>query len=1336
MSINTPPELSSFTSLRTMERLLTNKGANEKKSNVFDSVADYSDKLSMTLSWLLSPLFGLSFTINEIYQFINGRAKEKDAAIVIGEVLFNQSNEEKIRVGKFEISINDAKHVEVRDMVSNDTVNTFRSREDIIKDFETSLAVAINSSTKSAPQAVIKIHAKLLENQSRQKAETHKKMDLIDKLIINPQAKQDLLQFSIADLELLAGDLPHFPSNGSSIMDALDGIETVDWDTTTIQGSDASYSLVNKRGRFFLQEKPSNHVNDASPLKVIELLSARDLVSFWKLEQESMYLKKFDLSEANLENAFLDNSNIKRTSFARANLRGASLDEVSLLGANFKGATFNGNELFTLSLPEEWGGYNLKKNLDHLSNPKTGSILTAIDSIDDSYKAHKLNLMHQLINSFDEQKFDTSEVDDALLDIWMKNPIYFNDSKIIDFLGRKISNSENTDTILKAMDSIDNKYAEEKRNLSHYLINSFNEQGNDYSQASSMALAWLLSPIFEQSLAIKKGYEFINERVRQSDAVIVIGELLFNPSPEEVITTGKFAISINVDNHVVIMDMESREFINTGRPKADIIKDFEEGLVGAIGPKPALQAVTELHRKLVMQKEVETNQKNHLIKNLIITPQAAKDLLQFSLEDLELIASELPDISYSTSEIEDALHQKEDRDWDEKTIQGSDASYSLGIKRGRFYLQEVRTDEMKSDTPLQVIELITASHLVNFIKFVEEGKNLKKLNLAEADLEYAYLSYSNLNQVSFTDANLRGARFKKVTLLGANFRGALFNGDEKFTLDLPEEWDEDDLEDNLDHLNNPETGSILTAIESIDDRYAAHKLSLMHQLIDSLQDADTSDVAEALLDIWLRNPIYFNDQQIRDYIVEIITDSKEPQYLLAVINSVDEKYAEHKLELMAEVLDAFIEQDIDYSDINDELLEIWWKNPLYFEDPAIMDLMKITLLTKIINSENSVLKVSDERELKLLLDHMSSVPDVYFLKENNFFVQLIKLCTEDHISTSLKDQAVTLYEKYLALPELSEGKRHMETNYGDIREKDKDKGLAFIFYKKIGNDSYQLLMEPQQIQKMLASAPDTDWDSIYIVKNSDTISYPNLAEIFSIFELFSSSYQFHLKNGKLIKVLDGINLNYLNENGNPTLLNKNYLPLFEEALQESTLLKNNFKADKYNLTRKKDQDTLKKIFRPLLSKNTYLPINDQVFQEARAISKRHAAAVLTALDLSQAPDDKKARGLFSLAVVVTKLTSDYFFGAELGSPEAIREYAAGLMIKAHQLDPSVYGESKEKQEDNFTDWMKILLGGKDKDGDDVFSCTAVLSGKMFDYANKQTAIKEIMDAGIRPNGWL
>src|SRR5471032_742501 len=179
------------------------------------------------------------------------------------------------------------------------------------------------------------------------------------------------------------------------------------------------------------------------------------------------------------------------------------------------------------------------------------------------------------------------------------------------------------------------------------------------------------------------------------------------------------------------------------------------------------------------------------------------------------------------------------------------------------------------------------------------GASLSKADLSEADLSGADLSGANLNRTNLREAKLNGANLRGVnlfmanlseaslsgtSLLGANLNGANLNGASLFIANLAganlngadlsnisqewallwlPNWDSAWLDAYLNHINNPESGSLLTMMDSIDEQYADVKLRMARELMTLLQNttADTSSVALPLMDI-LSKPPYTDEADI------------------------------------------------------------------------------------------------------------------------------------------------------------------------------------------------------------------------------------------------------------------------------------------------------------------------------------------------------------------------------------------------------------------------------------------------------------------------------------------
>src|SRR5471032_1724324 len=153
------------------------------------------------------------------------------------------------------------------------------------------------------------------------------------------------------------------------------------------------------------------------------------------------------------------------------------------------------------------------------------------------------------------------------------------------------------------------------------------------------------------------------------------------------------------------------------------------------------------------------------------------------------------------------------------------------------------------------------------------GANLRGVNLFMANLSEASLSGTSLLGANLNGANLNGASLFIANLAGANLNGAdLSNISQEWALLWLPNWDSAWLDAYLNHINNPESGSLLTMMDSIDEQYADVKLRMARELMTLLQNttADTSSVALPLMDI-LSKPPYTDEADIAAWLDTVCT---------------------------------------------------------------------------------------------------------------------------------------------------------------------------------------------------------------------------------------------------------------------------------------------------------------------------------------------------------------------------------------------------------------------------------------------------------------------------------
>nr|WP_255479096.1 pentapeptide repeat-containing protein [Arsenophonus endosymbiont of Aphis craccivora] len=146
--------------------------------------------------------------------------------------------------------------------------------------------------------------------------------------------------------------------------------------------------------------------------------------------------------------------------------------------------------------------------------------------------------------------------------------------------------------------------------------------------------------------------------------------------------------------------------------------------------------------------------------------------------------------------------------------------------------------------------------------------NLINVNLTGTNLAGTDFSGALLRRINFRDANLADANLAGVDIIAVDFSGALLNS--TLTINPFIEWNDETLDLILNHFHNLE-GSLLTSIDSIDDRYSELKTKLALQLIHSLDRPGINflQVRLPLIEV-LGRPLFINNQEINHFVNKLI----------------------------------------------------------------------------------------------------------------------------------------------------------------------------------------------------------------------------------------------------------------------------------------------------------------------------------------------------------------------------------------------------------------------------------------------------------------------------------
>jgi hypothetical protein len=762
---------------------------------------------------------------------------------------------------------------------------------------------------------------------------------------------------------------------------------------------------------------------------------------------------------------------------------------------------------------------------------------------------------------------------------------------------------------------------------------------NDYKETLSTTLAWLFSPLLGLSLLINEAYQFVNGRAKQSDAAIVIGEVLFNQSNEEVIIVGKFEISVNEEDHVVLKDLESQKTLNTHRTKKDIKKDFEESLAGAINSSTKLppQAVMDLHNKLVDQKN---NEKIKVIEKLLNSSQETKDSLQLSVEDL-----------FNESDEEVITVGKF-----ELCINGNDHVVVRDLESGKL----IHIGRPKED----------------IIKYLEDELAVAINSMSESQPDALIDLYTQLieNQL------MRETNEKKQVI-------------EKLV--LSPQAAKDLLQFSVEELK---------CIAGVLPQVSQDPSELMRYIFITRSEDDYSiQGPDASYTIELKRGRFF--------LQEDRPNCQQDHSPLKVIELLNPSHLMHQL------INSLIEQDIDSSDIDDALLDIWMSNPIDIKDPKIQNFMDGIFIRKISNSENFALELEGEQALQFCLDRVKNFPPEFMLSNNDFFVLLLALGI-GHRNDIIKEKAVQLYHEYMNLSEMKlyknqytyigsgpEGnKNEINNNLEEIRDINRDDPAFVFFTTDEGGTSHALIVSQNMLEGMLKPDPNYEWQNVMYCRNNEKTFLKAVAEAYSGFPLFDKEYQNQLSRAKFPKLLDAFDFNFTNPDNNENSIARDYTSLFKDAL--------NMISCEEKLTGHADQVALGKIFGPVL-------------EEEAGITAAHFKQIQTIFGFSEMSATEQAQYLICLAAMFVTYSSASIFGEDGDSPEAIRNYGAGLIVKAKTLDANVFKD--EKEVDQSVIWLDKLKGQNGAP-----TCTEGLKTAMVAHAKKKgfDAL-----AKVKPPGW-
>jgi uncharacterized protein YjbI with pentapeptide repeats len=550
-------------------------------------------------------------------------------------------------------------------------------------------------------------------------------------------------------------------------------------------------------------------------------------------------LKHVKLAKANLTKATLTKANLSNADLTETNLTGATLEQVNLFQANLQGAILTGTKI-TLDFPENLDDpARLDFYFNHLTK-ESGSILTAIDSIDDEYALLKQDLIHQLINHLEEKGIDISKVAMAFKEILSSNEIYMQDDKIKEFV-EKLPEAETPEIDLSS------------------------DQEDDQSVESQLRLR-------NQALFIyPQGKLKFQEKLNKNTLNGIIWENYNRPNVD---LTGVSLINAQLEN----ANFNGATLFETNFSDATLNRTKLNGAyLGQVSLNRAHLREAELVRANLTQARLERTRLN--FANLNYSTLADSKLTQADFTGAKLKEAKLCNADLTNTIFKDA------------NLAGADLT-GARLDKTDFTganLQGAQLPQMQFTGEKALPKKLCQANL--------SGSRMESLELQHADLSQAQLARTSWENCILTGANFEGADLTNATLtdatiLQSRFKGANLTG-ATIELLLPSIFSPILLDLHFNHLGKS-SGSVLTAIESIDNAYPELKQDLMRQVIEHLlkQKFDITSIIPALENIIYANPIYLEDPEIKELMLHNFLHPK----LLAEGNKV--KLSELERELL------------------------------------------------------------------------------------------------------------------------------------------------------------------------------------------------------------------------------------------------------------------------------------------------------------------------------------------------------------------------------------------------------------------------------------------------------
>jgi|GEM_PF-5830044 len=228
-------------------------------------------------------------------------------------------------------------------------------------------------------------------------------------------------------------------------------------------------------------------------------------------------------------------------------------------------------------------------------------------------------------------------------------------------------------------------------------------------------------------------------------------------------------------------------------------------------------------------------------------------------------------------------------------------------------------------------------------------------------------------------------------------------------------------------------------------------ITMLHQLIDYLNDAEISDSDNELVTILLNHPVYIDDRRIMLFIAsqlikkenfprpgldslfsrkiadclnqEKFTPDSAPliQLMALYAQSCSEIAPELSINIMFHAIEMF--QVDNFPNCRNVLWDTLLTSPIYLQDSGIFKLIRSKFInTKMVAPTTAGRQSQTELKLQFLLNVIHGLTSEdrkkLMLNNNHFFIGFVEWCSRKGTPPKITRQAETLYAAYLALPEL------------------------------------------------------------------------------------------------------------------------------------------------------------------------------------------------------------------------------------------------------------------------------------------------------------------------------